>query len=101
MSIFASISSSSPSSPFRPRRSRILQIRSPANRRTRSSCAEEEARLTRVALAAGAATQLVVDPARLVPLGADDVEAADLFNRDAVGVARSSIFGRMSAKRSS
>ena len=32
---------------------------------------EEEARLAGVALAAGAAAQLVVDPARLVALGAD------------------------------
>jgi hypothetical protein len=34
-----------------------------------------EARLARVALPAGAAAQLVVDPARLVPLGAEHVEA--------------------------
>ena len=39
---------------------------------------EEEARLAGVALAAGAAAQLVVDPARLVALGADDVQAAGL-----------------------
>jgi hypothetical protein len=41
-----------------------------------------EARRARVALAARAAAQLVVDTPRLVPLGADDVEAAhvdDLF----------------------
>ena len=37
---------------------------------------EEEARAAGVALAAGAAAQLVVDAARLVPLGADDVQAA-------------------------
>ena len=37
---------------------------------------EEEARLARVALAAGAAAQLVVDAARLVALGADHVQAA-------------------------
>ena len=37
---------------------------------------EEEARLAGVALAAGAAAQLVVDAARLVALGADDVQAA-------------------------
>ena len=37
-----------------------------------------EARLAGVALSAGAAAELVVDPARLVPLGADDVEAAEL-----------------------
>jgi hypothetical protein len=35
-----------------------------------------EAARTRVALAAGAAAQLVVDAARLVALGADDVQAA-------------------------
>ena len=39
---------------------------------------EIEAGLARVALAAGTATQLVVDPARLVPLGAEHVEAAEL-----------------------
>ena len=39
---------------------------------------EEEARLARVALAAGAAAQLVVDAARLVALGAEDVQAAEL-----------------------
>ena len=44
---------------------------------------EEEARLAGVALAAGAAAQLVVDPARLVPLGAEHVEAAPVG--DAVG----------------
>ena len=38
---------------------------------------EKEARRARVALAAGAAAELVVDPARLVALGADDVQAAD------------------------
>src|SRR4029077_14834530 len=37
---------------------------------------EEEARASRVALAPGAAAQLVVDAARLVALGADDVQAA-------------------------
>ena len=44
--------------------------------------AEEEAALARVALAAGAAAQLVVDTSRLVPLGAQDEQAArglDLF----------------------
>ena len=34
-----------------------------------------EARRARVALAAGAAAELVVDAPRVVPLGADDVEA--------------------------
>ena len=41
-----------------------------------SSNDEVEARAARVALAAGAAAQLVVDAARLVALGADDVQAA-------------------------
>ena len=45
---------------------------------------QEEARLARVALAAGAAAELVVDPARLVALGADDVEAAGLHDQLAV-----------------
>ena len=39
---------------------------------------EVEARLAGVALAAGAAAQLVVDAPRLVALGAEHVEAADL-----------------------
>src|SRR6201999_3762727 len=39
---------------------------------------QEEARLARVALAAGAAAQLVVDPARLVALRAEDVQAPEL-----------------------
>ena len=39
---------------------------------------EEEARLPGVALAAGAAAELVVDAPRLVALGAADVEPADL-----------------------
>ena len=39
---------------------------------------QEEARLAGVALAAGAAAQLVVDAARLVALGADDEQAAGL-----------------------
>ena len=38
---------------------------------------EVEARRARVALAAGAAAQLVVDAPRLVPLGAEDVQAAE------------------------
>ena len=41
---------------------------------------EEEARLARVALAAGAAAELVVDAARLVALGADDEQAAGLHD---------------------
>ena len=42
---------------------------------------EVEARLAGVALAARAAAELVVDPARLVALGAEDVEAAELDAR--------------------
>ena len=42
---------------------------------------EVEARLAGVALAAGAAAQLVVDPAGLVALGAEHVEAAELAHR--------------------
>ena len=45
---------------------------------------EEEARLAGVALAAGAAAQLVVDAARLVALGADDEQAAGLHDLLAV-----------------
>ena len=46
-----------------------------------------EARLARVALAAGAAAELVVDAARLVPLGAEDVEAAGLDDLLGLGLA--------------
>ena len=49
---------------------------------------EEEARLARVALAAGAAAQLVVDPPRLVALGAADEQAAGLADLLALGLAR-------------
>ena len=42
---------------------------------------QEEVRRARIALAAGAAAQLAVDAPRLVPLGADDVQAADLHRR--------------------
>ena len=42
---------------------------------------EVEARLAGVALAARPAAQLVVDPACLVPLGAEDVEAAERAHR--------------------
>ena len=42
---------------------------------------EEEDRLPRIALAAGPAAQLAVDPARLVPLGADDLESRLLQGR--------------------
>ena len=41
---------------------------------------EEETRRALVALPAGAATQLVVDPTRLVPLGTDDVQPAHLLD---------------------
>src|SRR5205823_7860814 len=39
-------------------------------------CGEEEARFAWVALAAGPASKLVVDPARLMALGAEDEQAA-------------------------
>jgi hypothetical protein len=45
-----------------------------------------EPRLTRVALAAGATAQLVVDAARLVPLGADDRQAAELGDLVVLGL---------------
>src|SRR3546814_18464126 len=44
-------------------------------------CSSDLAARTRVALAAGAAAQLVVDAARLVALGADDVPAAGFLDR--------------------
>ena len=47
---------------------------------------EEEARLAGVALAAGAAAQLVVDPPRLVALGAADEQAAGLAHLVALGL---------------
>ena len=63
---------------------------------------EEEARLAGVALAAGAAAQLVVDPARLVALGAEDEEAAGLDDLLAVVLdAWPRWLGRTSLKRSS
>ena len=46
---------------------------------------EVEPRLTRVALTAGPATQLVVDAPGLVPLGADDVEAAEVADLVVLG----------------
>src|SRR3546814_13404794 len=46
-----------------------------------SSDLQVEAARTRVALAPGAAAQLVVDAARLVALGADDVQAAGFLDR--------------------
>ena len=48
---------------------------------------EVEAALAGVALAAGAATELVVDAAALVALGAEHVEAAELAHLVAVGLA--------------
>ena len=58
-----------------------------------------EARLARVALATGAAAQLVVDAARLVALGAEDEEAARLHHLLAVlGSTCSSIFGNSSSQ---
>ena len=45
-----------------------------------------EARRARVALAAGAAAQLVVDAPRLVALGADDVQAAERDDLVVLGV---------------
>src|SRR5205823_12096253 len=47
---------------------------------------EVEARRAGVALATGAPAQLVVDPARLVPLGADDMQPAQLDHLLALGV---------------
>ena len=47
---------------------------------------EVEARRARVALAAGAAAQLVVDAPRLVALGADDVQAAERDDLVVLGV---------------
>ena len=56
------------------------------NSRIRSSCERQvEPGLARVALAAGTTAQLVVDAARLVALGADDVEAADLLDLVVLG----------------
>ena len=49
-----------------------------------------EARRARVALTAGAAAQLVVDAARLVALGADDVQAAERDDVFVLGVASAS-----------
>jgi hypothetical protein len=40
---------------------------------------DKKPRLSRIALAAGAAAQLVVDAARLVPLGTNDKEPAERF----------------------
>ena len=56
-----------------------LSCRSPPNRRISSSSSDDvEARAAGVALTAGTSAQLVVDAPRLVALGADDVQAADV-----------------------
>ena len=60
-----------------PSRSMSFCMRSPPKMRSRSSCRERKKReAAGVALASGAAAKLVVDAARLVPLGAQDVQAA-------------------------
>ena len=78
-SIFASIGSSSPSSVGRAEAVEDA-VDAVAGEQADEVVlgGEEEARLAGVALAAGAAAELVVDAARLVALGADDVEAAGL-----------------------
>ena len=60
---------------------------------------EEEARLAGVALAAGAAAQLVVDAARLVALGAADEQAAGL--QDLLAVLLDARLDRRAARRRS
>jgi hypothetical protein len=62
---------------------------------------EEEARLARITLPAGAAAQLVVDPSRLVALRAADVQATGLEHLLLASSTRASMAGRISAKRSS
>ena len=53
-------------------------MRSEPKMRIRSSCERQvEPRRARIALPAGAAAQLVVDPPRLVALGRDDVQAVE------------------------
>ena len=42
---------------------------------------QEELRRARIALTAGTSAQLAIDAPRLVALGADDVQAADLHRR--------------------
>ena len=60
-----------------PRESIMLMTRSVPNRRIRSSSrAQVEAALAGVALTAGTAAQLIVNPPGLVALGADDEQAA-------------------------
>ena len=53
--------------------------------------------LARVALPAGPAAELVVDAAGLVPLGAEDVEAAELG--DLVVLRRGAVLGRLRGRR--
>ena len=53
---------------------------------------EVEARLARIALPPGPTAQLVVDAARLVPLGAEHVEAAKLDHLVVLGVGLHTIF---------
>ena len=61
-----------------PSRVSTAETHSPANLRIRSSSSDRKKRdEPGVSLAAGAAAELVVDAAALVPLGADDVQAAD------------------------
>ena len=60
-----------------------------------------EPRGARVALAAGATAQLVVDPPRLVALGADDVEAARVDHPLVIAVAELAATSRATASISS
>ena len=86
-SILASIGSSSPSSPVG-----AEAVEDPVDPVAGEQAhqvvlgREVEARLAGIALAAGAAAQLVVDPARLVALGAEDVQAAGLHHLLAVAL---------------
>ena len=65
------------SSSLRPSLTSMESMRSEPKMRIRSSCSDRK-NFDRpgIALAAGAAAQLIVDAAALVPLGADDIEAA-------------------------
>ena len=79
--LLVSIGCSIASPSFMPSVASIFMVRSPANIFIRSSSRrDEEPRRALVALAAGAAAELVVDAAGLVPLGADDVQAADVLD---------------------
>ena len=67
----------------------------PLNSRIRSSSQRQvEARLARVALAAGAPAQLVVDATRLVALGAEDVQPAEAVDLLVLGGDRPSSTSR-------